>query len=59
MFFAFNEVLYTCLTPVHLNFYLGLKRDDILEKSKKLAIDAEDMRRRMLETEKLEFLINL
>jgi len=33
--------------------------DDILEKSKKLAIDAEDMRRRMLETEKLEFLINL
>lgn len=33
--------------------------DDVLEKSKKLAIDAKDMRKRMLEREKLESLINL
>jgi len=36
------------------SFYMVGGHDDVLEKSKKLAKDAEDMRKRMIEREKLE-----
>jgi len=36
------------------SFYMVGGHDDVIEKSKKLARDAEEMRKRMLEREKLE-----